>query len=243
MFACMVEVHDLNRAGKMPVGEIPDPVRAIAHDNSGRGPVPTPVVGLRIDPEPEVFGSLDSADIGGGTLVAQRPALIIDTGLCKHASQFAFSGARRLAWCSTRAAFGLGRDYKNLRSIHLHVQMRDRSASHRWQTELFGTSDVLLLSALNVGSDRFSRPLDGFGRHFQVCQELELYAAWSKRGLTADGCQHAPYAWREIRLVDVELNVGGKLSLVARGTEIVGTVDPCPTDSRKYWAGTHSYIW
>src|ERR1700677_1655251 len=54
MFACMVEIHDLNRAGEMPVGKIPDPVRAIAHDDSDSGPVPASVVGLRIDPEPEV---------------------------------------------------------------------------------------------------------------------------------------------------------------------------------------------
>ena len=37
------------------------------------------MVGLRIDPEPEVFASLNSADISGGTLIAHRPALIIDT--------------------------------------------------------------------------------------------------------------------------------------------------------------------
>src|SRR5947209_6548921 len=131
MLACVVEIHDLNRAGKMAVGKIPDPVRAIAHNHSHRGPVPAPMVGLRIDPEPEVFGSLNSADISGGTLIAHRPALIIDTGLRKHAAQFAFSSARRLAWRSTRAAFGLGLDYKNLRAIHLHVQMRDRRASYR----------------------------------------------------------------------------------------------------------------
>src|SRR5712675_1363886 len=106
MLACMVEIHDLNRAGKMLVGEIPDPVRAIAHDNSDRGSVPSPVVGLRIDPESEVFRRLDRADIRGGTFIADRPALIIDTGLCKHTAEFAFSGACRLAWRSTRAALG-----------------------------------------------------------------------------------------------------------------------------------------
>ena len=79
LFARMVEIHDLNRAGKMPVGKIPDPVRAIAHDNTDRGLVPAPIVDLRIDPEAEVLGGLDSADIGGGSLIARRPALIIDT--------------------------------------------------------------------------------------------------------------------------------------------------------------------
>src|ERR1700742_2609732 len=110
MFARMVEIDDLNRAGKMPVGKIPDPVRAIAHDNPDRGPVPTPMVGFRIDTEPEVLGGLDSADISGGILIAHRPALIIDAGLGKHAAQFAFSGTRRLARRSTGAAFGLGLD-------------------------------------------------------------------------------------------------------------------------------------
>lgn len=69
-----------------------------------------------------------------------------------------------------------------------------------------------------------------------------MVAAWSKGRVASDGCQHAAYAWREIRLVDVELNVGGELSLVALRTEIVWTVDPCPTDSREYRAGTHSYV-
>ena len=161
----MVEVHDLDRAGKMAVGKIPDPVRTIAHDNPDRGPVPAPVVGLRINAETEVFGSLDRANIRGGTLIAHRPALIVDTGLCKHAAQFAFSGARWLACRSTRAAFGLGLDYKNLGPIHLHILMWDGSASHRWQAELFGTPEVLLLSVLDVGSNRFGGPLDGLGGH------------------------------------------------------------------------------
>jgi hypothetical protein len=84
MFPCMVEIHDLNRAGKMPVGKIPDPVRAIAHDNADHGPVPAPMIGLRIDPEPELFSRLDSAHIGGGTLIARGSVLIVDSGLCKH---------------------------------------------------------------------------------------------------------------------------------------------------------------
>ena len=35
----------------------------------------------------------------------------------------------------------------------------------------------------------------------------------------------------------------GNCPLVALGTEIVGAFDPCPTYSREYRAGTHSYIW
>ena len=42
--------------------------------------------------------------------------------------------------------------------------------------------------------------------------------------------------------IDVELNVGGELSLIALRTEIVGALDPCPSYSRQYRAGTHSYI-
>lgn len=72
--------------------------------------------------------------------------------------------------------------------------MWDRSTSDRRQKKLFGAPDVLLLEAFNVGSDRFSRPLDGLGCHLNVCQELELFAARNKGRLTSDGCQQAPYA-------------------------------------------------
>ena len=36
----MIAIDDLNRTWKVLIGNIPDPVRAITHDNSDAGPVP-----------------------------------------------------------------------------------------------------------------------------------------------------------------------------------------------------------
>src|SRR5215467_5347087 len=57
--------------------------------------------------------------LGGGTLVTDRSALIIDISLRKHAAQLAFPGASRLTGCATRATFGLGLHHQHLRPIHL----------------------------------------------------------------------------------------------------------------------------
>src|SRR5713101_4575956 len=112
MLAGMIEIDDLNRTWKVLIGNIPDPVRAITHDNSDAGPVPASIVGLGINTEPKLFRGLDRANIGGGILVTDRPALIIDISLRKHAAQFAFPGASRLTVCSTSATFGLGLHHK-----------------------------------------------------------------------------------------------------------------------------------
>ena len=103
----MIAIDDLNRTWKVLIGNISDPARAITHDNSDAGPVPASMVGLGINAKPKLFRGLDPTNIGGGTLVTDRPALIIDISLRKHAAQLAFPGASRLTGCATRATFGL----------------------------------------------------------------------------------------------------------------------------------------
>lgn len=108
--------------------------------------------------------------------------------------------------------------------------------------ELLGTLDVLLLPGLNVFPDRFGGPLDGFGGDFQVCQKLHLLAAPGKGRLAPNGCEHTPHAGGEIRLLDVELYVGGKHPAVAFGAQIIGAVDPSPAHGCEYRPGTHPLI-
>jgi len=138
--------------------------------------------------------------LGGGTLVTDRPALIIDISLRKHAAQLAFPGASRMTGCATRATFGLGLRHQHLRPIHLHVQVWNRRASDDRKPELLAALDVLLLPGLNVCSDRFGGSSYRLRSHFPICPELELLAALSKRRLASDSCEHAPNAGREIVL-------------------------------------------
>ena len=44
----MIAIDDLNRTWKVLIGNIPDPARAITHDNSDAGPVPASMVGFGI---------------------------------------------------------------------------------------------------------------------------------------------------------------------------------------------------
>src|SRR5205823_15135768 len=140
--------------------DIPDPVRPIAHDYSEGGAVPTPVPSLRINTETKLFGGFNRADVRRRTLIPQRPAPIIDIGLRKHGAQFAFAGSSGLAWGSTGPAFGLSLHHKHLRPIHLHVQVRNRRASHGRKMELLGVLDTFLLPDLNISADRFGGPLN-----------------------------------------------------------------------------------
>ena len=74
MLAGMIEIDDLDRAGKVLIGDVPDPVGAIADDDFGWGAVPSAVPGLGIDPKAELFGGFDGADVGGGIGIAHgRP--------------------------------------------------------------------------------------------------------------------------------------------------------------------------
>jgi len=56
----MIAIDDLNRTWQVLIGNIPDPVRAITHDNSDAGPVPAPMVGHGINAEPKLFRGLDT---------------------------------------------------------------------------------------------------------------------------------------------------------------------------------------
>jgi hypothetical protein len=141
--------------------------------------------------------------------------MVIFIGRCDVVVEFLFPSGMWVTWGSTIATFGLGLYHKYLRPIHLHVHVWDRRASDGRKPELLAALDVLLLPGLNVGSDRFGGSFYRLGSHFQICQELELVATLSKRRLASDGCEHAPNAGREIRLVNVKLHVRRKLSTVA----------------------------
>ena len=156
--------------------------------------------------------------------------------------QFAFAGTSGLAWGSTGPVLGFGLPHRHLCPIHLNVQVRNRRAGNGREVELLGAPDIFLLSGLNIFSDRFGYPLDRFSRNVYAGQELHLVPALSEGRLAAHRREHAPHAWGEVCLVDVELNVGRELSLAACGTQVVGAIDLCPTHSGEYRPRTHSFI-
>ena len=66
MLPGMIEIHDLNRAGKVLVRQIPDPDSPVSEDDSDSGPLPTSAPSFGIDAVSELVGCFDSADIGCG---------------------------------------------------------------------------------------------------------------------------------------------------------------------------------
>src|SRR5579863_172918 len=57
----VIQIHDLNGAGKVLVGQIPDPDGSVPEDYSNGGPLPASARGLGIDAEAELFGGFDGS--------------------------------------------------------------------------------------------------------------------------------------------------------------------------------------
>src|SRR5215469_15273580 len=104
----MIKIHNLNRAGKLAVSDVPDPDRTVGNDDLffGLGPASPPSFG--VDAAAEFFGRRIYAGIGSGTFIAHPPARCIGTGLGKHATELHFSRMCRFAVFAL-SAFGLFR--------------------------------------------------------------------------------------------------------------------------------------
>src|SRR5260370_29628827 len=88
MFACMVEIHDLSRAGEVELGNVPDPFRPIPHDHPLQGATPAAFPGFQIDPLAEFLSGFDGARKGGGIGIPDGVALSIPLRLAEYTSQF-----------------------------------------------------------------------------------------------------------------------------------------------------------
>src|SRR5450756_3175193 len=76
-----IQIHDLNGAGEVLVGQIPDPGGPISKDHSDRGPLPASAPSLRIDAEAKLFGGFDGCYVGSGVRVADGPAFLVHLSL------------------------------------------------------------------------------------------------------------------------------------------------------------------
>src|SRR5450756_2260316 len=108
MLPGMIQIHDLNGAGEVLVGQIPDPGGPISKDHFGRGPLPASAPSLRIDAEAKLFGSFDGCYVGGGVRVADGPAFLVHSGLREHRAEFALACAGALSLDPARPSLGFG---------------------------------------------------------------------------------------------------------------------------------------
>ena len=110
------------------------------------------------------------------------------------------------------------------------------------QIQLQGALNLLPLPLRKIFSYRFRRALHRFGGDVQASQEFHLLASVIEGSLLAHRGQHPAYARRELRMVDVQFDIGGKLSGMAARTQVIRPRNMCATEHREKRLGAESLI-
>src|SRR6266851_2143058 len=163
MLASVPDVDDLDRASKMLVGDIPDPLGAVAQHHFLFGPIPSPFEGFGIESAAEQFGSFDRPGIGGGSWVPNGATFWVGCGLSEDTTQFDFTGACGLSLSSAGASFQLGAYHRQLCSIHFGIQNWDGSAQNVGELQLHDAISFGLFLFDYIGPNGFGMALDSFG--------------------------------------------------------------------------------
>ena len=121
MLAGVIEVHDLEGPGKLLVGQIPDPVGAVANEYFLLGAAPAAFDGLPVDARAKLCYPLDGPGIGGRVGVADRLSLVVPPGLGEDAAQFGFASMRRLTLNLALSPSSLFLHHRRTRTVHLNV--------------------------------------------------------------------------------------------------------------------------
>ena len=221
MLPGMIKIDDLDRAGKVLLGQIPDPDGPVSDDDFGGGPLPTPAPSLGIDAEAELFGGFDGSHIGSGLQVADGPAFLIHGGLREHAAELALACAGALSLDPPRPSLGFGGHDGDLDAVHQHIHFLNVLFANHGQDELFGATDFLLVVLGDLRANRLGGAFDGFGGNVQAGQQFHRLAGRSKRHLTAHHSLHVPYARRGLQTSHTQFDVSWVLSFRAMGAQVI----------------------
>jgi hypothetical protein len=99
--------------------------------------------------------------------------------------------------------------------VHLRIQHGNRFSHDDRQVQLHGSLDLDLLAGGDVFADGLRRTLYRFRGDIQIGQKLELLSSVIERGFLADHGFHAAHSRRTLRVLDIQFDVGGKLTVVA----------------------------
>src|ERR1700675_4761310 len=113
----MIQIDDLNGAGKVLVGQIPDPDGSVSEDHFELGPFPSSTPGFGINAEAELFGGFNGAHIGGGIVVADGPSFVVHGALREHATEFTLARTGALTIRPSGPAFGFRGNHGDLNPI------------------------------------------------------------------------------------------------------------------------------
>jgi hypothetical protein len=142
--------------------------------------------------------------------------------LGEHAAEFGFARVCRLAIHLAFATLGLFLHYRRPGAVHLDIQNGHGFADHHRQIQLDGSLNLLLLLVRDIGADRFGGAFHRFGGNFQTGQQSELLAAVIERSLLTYQRLHAAHAGRELCILNVEFDIGWKLTRVTVCAQVIG---------------------
>ena len=128
-------------------------------------------------------------------------------------------------WPSVRLAFAAPRLFlhpRHARPVHLHIPDRNRLAHHHRQVPLNRLLNLLPLSPGDILSDGLGVALHRLGGHLQTGEEFHPLASVIEGSLLAHHSLHAAHTGRELRVLNVQFDIGGELALRAVRTQIVG---------------------
>src|ERR1019366_7364898 len=225
MLAGVIEIHDLNGAGKVQVGQIPDPDGPVYNDDFDGGPLPTSAPSLGINAEAKLFGGFYGSHIGGGVRVADGPAVLIHGGLREHAGELALACAGALSLDPAGAPLGFGGHHGDLDAVHQHIHFRNVLFGNHGKDELFGAADFLLVSTGDLRANGFGGAFNRFGGDLQTREHFHRLATRRKRHFTAHHRLHASYAGRRFQTGDTQFDVSRVLSLRAMVAQEIGAVE------------------
>src|SRR6185369_9374495 len=163
MFAGVPDIDDLNSASEMLIGDIPDPLGAVAQRHFLFGSIPTSLEGFGVEPTAEPFGSFDRPGIGGGSWISNRAPLRVGCSLCEDTTQFDFASACGLPRSSASAPFQLGVHHRQLCAVHFDVQNRDRSSQNIGKLQLHDAISLGLFPPYDIGPNSLGVALDSLG--------------------------------------------------------------------------------
>src|SRR5580658_1576591 len=167
---------ELNGAGKMLVGQIPDPNGSVADHYFELGPLPSSAPGFAIEAEAELFGGFDGAHIGGGIGVAEGPSFVVHGSLSEYAAEFTLARMGTLAFRPSAPSFGFSANHGDLDTVHQHIHFLNVLFGNQGQDQLFSASDFPLVPLSDLRADGLGSAFDGFGGDLQARQHLHRFA-------------------------------------------------------------------
>ena len=169
VLAGVIEIENLNCAGEVLVGDIPDPYGAIADNDFLDRTVPASVPGFQIKAIAKLLGRFNRSDEGGRILVADGAAFLVPCGLREYASQLDLARVGRLPRNLALAARSFPFRYGySCTAISMY-----RTGNGLTVTTGNSNRAVLSISCCargDIGSDCLRRAFHGLGGHVEIGQ-------------------------------------------------------------------------